>query len=239
MIILSIESSTSAASAALINDKGVLGEYTLNFKKQHSVLLMTLIDSLLKNNEVSINDLDGVVVSKGPGSFTGLRIGMATAKGLCMGANKQLLAISSLDGLAYNEISFKGIICPIMDALRDNVFVALYKSDNNKLEKLVDYSHMSIDELINKANEYDEPIIFVGDGIEKHGDKLRENIKNVSFSSPANNFAKASSLGILGFEMIKNGIHDNLNEVAPMYLRKSQAEREYDKKLELSNNGEL
>lgn len=239
MLILSIESSTSAASVALINDKGVLGEYTLNFKKQHSILLMNLIDSILKNNDVNVKDIDGIVVSKGPGSFTGLRIGMATAKGLCLGANKPLLSISSLDGLAYNEISFPGIICPIMDALRDNVFTSFYRNNNGKLEKLIDHSHMSIDELIQKSNELNEPIIFVGDGIVKHREKLNESIEKANFSSPANDFTKASSIGIIGFNMLKEGIHDDLNESAPMYLRKSQAEREYDKKMELSNNGEL
>lgn len=236
MLILSVESATSAASVAILNEKGVLGESTLNFKKQHSVILMTLIDTILKDNNLTIKDIDGFVVSKGPGSFTGLRIGMATVKGLCLGLNKPLISISTLDGLAYNELNFNGIICPIMDALRDNVFTAFYKNENGTLKKLSEHNHVSVNELVNKIKEFDEPVIFVGDGIEKHKDFLTENVENCSFASITNNFAKASSLGALGKELLEKGVHDNLNECKPMYLRKSQAEREYDKKMELSNN---
>lgn len=235
MLILSVESATSAASVALIKDDCLLSEYTLNYKKQHSVLLMTLIDELLKVNDLTIKDVDGFVVSKGPGSFTGLRIGMATVKGLCMGSKKPLISVSTLDGLAFNELNFSGIICPIMDALRDNVYTCFYKNIDGKLEKLIDYSHFSISELIEKLTELNEPVIFVGDGIEKHRVYLEDNMRNIRFSSGSNSFAKASSLGEVGLQLLKAGFSDDLNGVSPIYLRKSQAEREYDKKMELLN----
>ena len=120
MIVLSIDSSSKVATVALVNDDTLLGEYVINDKREHSVLLMPMIENLLKDCELTINDLDGFVVSKGPGSFTGLRIGMATVKGLSFGANKPYISLSSLDGLAYNLSYFSGIICPIMDALREN-----------------------------------------------------------------------------------------------------------------------
>ena len=125
MIVLSIDSSSKVATVALLNDDTLLGEYVINDKREHSVLLMPMIENLLKDCELTINDIDGFVVSKGPGSFTGLRIGMATVKGLSFGANKPYISLSSLDGLAYNLSYFNGIICPIMDALRENVYTAL------------------------------------------------------------------------------------------------------------------
>ncbi|GKX65020.1 tRNA (adenosine(37)-N6)-threonylcarbamoyltransferase complex dimerization subunit type 1 TsaB [Inconstantimicrobium mannanitabidum] len=235
MLILSVESATSAASVALIKDDGLLGEYTLNYKKQHSVLLMSLIDNLLKDNALTIKDVDAFVVSKGPGSFTGLRIGMATVKGLCMGSNKPLISVSSLDGLAFNELNFSGIICPIMDALRENVYTCFYKNVGGKLEKLIDHSHFSISELAEKLTEMNEPVIFVGDGVEKYRTYLEEHMQNIYFAANSNSFAKASSLGEIGLQLLNAGFSDDLNAVTPIYLRKSQAEREYDKKMELSN----
>ena len=116
MIVLSIDSSSKVATVALLNDDTLLGEYVINDKREHSVLLMPMIENLLKDCELTINDIDGFVVSKGPGSFTGLRIGMATVKGLSFGANKPYISLSSLDGLAYSISHFNGIICPIMNA---------------------------------------------------------------------------------------------------------------------------
>ena len=127
MIVLSIDSASKVATAALLDENNLIAEYTLNNKMEHSTLIMDMVDKLLKDSNLSIDDIDGFVVSKGPGSFTGLRIGMATIKGLSFGSNKPYISISSLDALAYSLISFDGIICPIMDALRDSVYTCLYK----------------------------------------------------------------------------------------------------------------
>ena len=116
MRILSIDSASKVATAALLDENNLIAEYTLNNKMEHSTLIMDMVDKLLKDSNLSIDDIDGFVVSKGPGSFTGLRIGMATIKGLSFGSNKPYISISSLDALAYSLISFDGIICPIMDA---------------------------------------------------------------------------------------------------------------------------
>ena len=138
MIILSIDSSSKVATAALLNNDEVLGEYVLNNKREHSVLLMPMIENLLKDCNLTINDVDGYVVSKGPGSFTGLRIGMATIKGLSFGSSKPYISISTLDALAYSSINFNGLICPIMDALRENVYTGLYKNNNGELENILE-----------------------------------------------------------------------------------------------------
>ena len=174
MIVLSIDSSSKVATVAILKDDVLLGEYILNDKREHSVILMPLIENLLKECNLSIDDIDGYVVSKGPGSFTGLRIGMATIKGMSFGNNKPYISISSLDAL-YNLISFNGIICPIMDALRENVYTALYKNNNDSLEKIMDYTALDIDELVNLLKDKNEEVIFVGDGLYKHKKYIFEN----------------------------------------------------------------
>ena len=202
MITLAIDSSSKVATAALIKDDTLLGEITLNDKKEHSVILMTIIQDLLKFHKLDVNDIDGYVVSKGPGSFTGLRIGMATIKGLSFGSNKPYVSISSLDALAYSVSAFDGIICPIMDALRDSVYTCLYKSSYNSLEKLTDYSALDLDELIELIESRNEKVIFIGDGVDKYKDYLIKNCPNCNFPPSHLNLVRASSLGELGSKLL-------------------------------------
>lgn len=231
MLVLSVDSSSSTATCAIVSDKGTLGEINLNNKKQHSVLIMDLIDKLLKDYDIKIGDIDGFVISQGPGSFTGLRIGMATIKGLSFGTNKPSVCISSLEGLAYNVINFNGLICPIIDALRNNVYSNIYKNNNNSLLALEDSQCISIDELILKLKENNEPVLFLGDGVEKYKEYLKEHLPNCSFAPNHNNFPRAASIGELGIKLLKQGIQHDLNIYAPVYLRQSQAEREYEKRM--------
>lgn len=233
MLVLSVDSSYSTATCALIKDDKILAEINLNDKKQHSVILMRLIDSILKEYEIDINDIDAFIISRGPGSFTGLRIGMATLKGLAFASKKPLISVSTLDALAYNSISFKGIICPIMDALRDNIYTCLYKNENNNLTPLIKEQCLNINELVTILKEQTLPIIFVGDGVAKHKEFLQENIPNSFFAPNHSNFPKASSVGELGIKKINDGVIENIDSINPIYLRKSQAEREYEKRMEI------
>ena len=233
MIVLSIDSSSKVATVAILKDDVLLGEYILNDKREHSVILMPLIENLLKECNLSIDDIDGYVVSKGPGSFTGLRIGMATIKGMSFGNNKPYISISSLDALAYNLISFNGIICPIMDALRENVYTALYKDNNDSLEKIMDYTALDIDELVNLLKDKNEEVIFVGDGLYKHKKYICDNFPKAHFAPVHLNIIRASSLGELGLNLLKNGICDDSNS-APIYLKKPQAERELERRLKVN-----
>lgn len=232
MKILSLDSSTESATCAILEDDRLLGEITFNYKKQHSVVLMSMIDDLLKNLKLDINSLDGFVVSKGPGSFTGLRIGASVIKGLSQGTGKPFIGVSSLDALAYNLAYTSGIICPILDALRGNVYTALYKFTENKLHKISEYMVISIDDLTSLLNKHNEPVCFVGDGVPKFKEELSFNIQNTSFAPTHLNLVRSSSLGELGLKLLKSEIYDDLYSFAPFYLRKSQAEREYDKKME-------
>jgi tRNA threonylcarbamoyladenosine biosynthesis protein TsaB len=236
MIVLSIDSATESASCAVLDNEKLLGEVSLNNKKQHSVVLMPLLDNLLKNLQLTTKDIDGYVVSKGPGSFTGLRIGMSMIKGLSQGSNKPFVSVSSLDALAYNMAYTEGIICPILDALRDNVYTALYTFNNGSLTRNTDYMALHIDELIELLKEKDVPVNFIGDALDKFRARLQESIKEVYFAPKHLNLVRASSLGELGLKLLEEGIYDDLYTSAPIYLRKPQAEREYDKKMRIESN---
>ena len=238
MIVLSMDSSSLVTTVALLKDEHLLGEFTLNFKREHSVILMEKIEMLLNDCNIDISEVDGFVVSKGPGSFTGLRIGMATVKGLSMGSNKPYLSISSLDALAYSLINFDGIICPIMDALRDSVFTCIYKNIDGKLTKVIDYSALSLEELATKLNSLGEKVIFTGDGVYKHKDYLLANIPKAIFAPNHLSIIKASSLGELGMIELKNGNFDDKNS-APLYLKKPQAVRELEQRLAMKNENRL
>jgi len=235
MRILSLDSATEVATCAILEDNNLLGESILNYKKQHSVILMPMIDSLLKNLNLSIKDIDGFVVSKGPGSFTGLRIGMATIKGLSQGTNKPFVSVSTLDALAYNMCYTSGIVCPVLDALRGNVYTALYSFTDSKLKLISDYMVISVEELVSLLEKHNQSVCFIGDGIQKNKDVLSR-LDKVSFAPAHLNIVRASSLGELGHELLSNGIEESLHNSAPVYLRKSQAERELDKKMEINSH---
>jgi len=236
MKILCLDSATESATAAIIDEDKLLGEITFNYKKQHSTIMMPMIDTLLTSTDLSIEDIDGFVVSKGPGSFTGLRIGMATIKGLAQPTGKPFVSISTLDALANNLFFSTGVICPIMDALRGNVYTNFYKVCNGSLEALGESEILSIEELINKLKNYNEPIHFMGDGTYKFKETLAENLNNAYFTPTHLNVVKASSLGEIGLRRLKNGEKEDVFTSAPIYLRPSQAEREYEEKLR-NNNG--
>lgn len=233
MIVLSIDSSSKVATVALLNDDTLLGEYVINDKREHSVLLMPMIENLLKDCELTINDIDGFVVSKGPGSFTGLRIGMATIKGLSFGANNPYISLSSLDGLAYSLSYFNGIICPIMDALRENVYTALYKNEDGEFKNIMEPTPMELPDLLEMLKEKNEEVIFTGDGLLKHKEYIKVNFPNAKFASNHVSLTRASSIGELGLNLLKQGIKDDPNS-APVYLKKPQAERELEKRMRMS-----
>lgn len=238
MNILSIDSASKVATAALLNDDGLIAEYTINNKMEHSVLIMDMIDKILKDSDLTIKDIDGFVVSKGPGSFTGLRIGMATIKGLSFGSKKPYISISSLDSLAYSLSNFDGIICPIMDALRDSVYSCLYKNINGNLEKLTDYEALDLKDLAEILNSKNEKVLFAGDGLIKYKNYLKDNVNNAYFAPKHLSLIRASSLGELGLKLLKEGKCDDSNS-APFYLKKPQAQRELESRLGLNNEHKL
>ena len=234
MIVLSIDSSSKVATVALLKDDMLIGEYVVNDKREHSVLLMPMIEKLLEESGLSVDDIDGYVVSKGPGSFTGLRIGMATIKGLSFGSTKPYISLSSLDALAYSLVNFDGLICPIMDALRSNVYTGIYKGVNDELETVLEPTPMEIEDLVSLLKEKGEKVIFTGDGLTKHKDYIKENFPEAKFAPNHLSIVRASSLGELGLKKLSNGICDDPNS-SPVYLKKPQAERELERRMKLDN----
>lgn len=236
MKILSIDTSTQCASCALIDGTKLLGEISFNYKKQHSVLMMDIIDTVLKTCGTSVSDLDGFVVSKGPGSFTGLRIGTSTIKSLAHGSNKPFVSVSSLDALAYNINTSKGIVCSIIDALRDHVYFGIYRFDSpSQCQKLCEVDRSDLDSLLEKLGEYNEPVTFIGDCLEKFGERITSANPNFGLASYNNSIVRASSLAYIGLEKLKAGENDNLFDSTPIYLVKSQAEREYEERMAKEN----
>ncbi|MCR5607463.1 MAG: tRNA (adenosine(37)-N6)-threonylcarbamoyltransferase complex dimerization subunit type 1 TsaB [Lachnospiraceae bacterium] len=231
MRLLAIDSSGMTASVAVLNEQGLMGEYTVNYKKTHSQTLLPMIDELLRFLEINKKDLDCIAVSEGPGSFTGLRIGAATAKGLALALDIPVAAVSTLEALAYNGISSENIVCPIMDARRNNVFTGLYKwNDYNKSEEpeiVMEQTAMEINELIEKINSIGEKVLFVGDGIGVYREVIAKQIK-VPYNciNDVMRNQRASSVGAIGMRNYNNGILTHGDDFEPVYLRLSQAERE-------------
>lgn len=223
MKILAIDSSSKTATAAIVDENGVIGEYSINHLK-HSVILMPMIDELLKMSDVKIHEITHIAVSEGPGSFTGLRIGAATAKGLAQALDIPVVGVSSLYGLAYNVHEFKGIICPIIDALRGNVYTFLMRG-GRELEKLSDISVCSIGELTAILKNYSEYVVFVGDGVYAYKKELEEAMGDLAVFAPhSSNMARASSIGQIAVHKIERGNVSTYIDFKPIYIRKSAAE---------------
>ena len=230
MRILAIESSSLVASVAIVEDGVTLAEYTANFKMTHSQTLLPMIDSMVSLFGIDLSTIDAIAVSGGPGSFTGLRIGSATAKGLGLALDKPLIHVPTLDGTAYNLYGAKGLICPIMDARRNQVYTGIYRFEQ-EFEVVMEQDAMDMGELIEKLNGMGECVIFLGDGVPVHEKKIRE-LMTVPFDlAPAHmNRQRAASVAALGAVYFAEGKIETAAEHGPDYLRKSQAEREREER---------
>ena len=229
MIILSIDSSTPVAGIAVSDGMQLLGEITLNTKNTHSEKLMPLVKHLLDELALSVNDLDAIAVTQGPGSFTGLRIGMATAKGLAQGAGKKLIAVPTLDCLAQNLLHYPGIICPIMNAQKKQVYTAIYRSGRDKLERLSDYQAIAVEQLAVQLKELKEDIWFVGDGVAAFADMFQELLGDACrFADGHNILPRAGALAMLAAERASEERFDDLYQAELIYIRKSEAEVQWE-----------
>lgn len=225
MKILALDTTGNVSSVALIDDEKLIGEYTINYKMTHSQTIMPMIDEIVKMTELDLKDIDYIACSQGPGSFTGLRIGAATAKGLALGLNKKIVPVPTLDALAYNIFETDKIICPIMDARRSQVYTALYMWNDGVLENITGHMATTIDDIIARADEFEMGVIFLGDGVPVHKEKLSK-YDNFILAPQSLNMQKASSVASLGFQIAKEGGAIDGSEFTPIYLRKPQAERE-------------
>ena len=241
MRILAIDSSGLVATVAVVEEENeiskTIAEYTINYKKTHSQTLLPMLDEIVKMTDMNLDTIDAIAVAGGPGSFTGLRIGSATAKGLGLALKKPLIHIPTVDGLAYNLCYTDRIICPIMDARRGQVYAGIYEFDGQKLHILEDQMAVPIEELGEKLKKYlkeGRRVTFLGDGVPVHKTKIKEEIlpgEAVTFAPANMNRQRAASVGTLGMQYYKEGKIEAAMEHEPDYLRVSQAERERKERL--------
>ena len=234
MKILALDSSGLVASVALIEDETLVAEYTMNYKKTHSQTLLPMLDEIKKAVDLDLETLDAIAVAAGPGSFTGLRIGSATAKGLGLALHKPLIGVPTLEALAYNlyDTDKDMLICPIMDARRKQVYTGVYAFREHKLITVKEQAAIPMEELLAELNKKERPVIFLGDGVPVFKDMIREKCQ-VSYSfAPAHlNRQRAGAVAALGAVYYKEGKIQTPEEHQPEYLRVSQAERERAKRL--------
>lgn len=254
MRILALDSSGLVASVAVAEadekEEQLIAEYTVNYaprlrsdgafcetnasrplknRKTHSQTLLPMLDEMLKMSEIDIDSVDVVAVASGPGSFTGLRIGCATAKGLGLALGKPVVPVPTLEGLAYNLCGTESIVCPIMDARRGQVYTGIYEFEENELKVLKGQMAVAIEELGQMLSEYDRRVVFLGDGVPVFKDALIKRImpgKDISFAPCSMNRQRAASIAALGIRYYRDGKFETAAEHRPEYLRVSQAERE-------------
>ena len=227
MKILGLDSSGLVASIAVVEDTELLGEYTINYKKTHSQTLLPMLDEVAKMIELDLESIDAIAVAGGPGSFTGLRIGSATAKGLGFALQKPLVHVPTVDALAYNLAGCKDMVCPLMDARRNQTYTGLYTFEGNQMNVLVEQCAVGIEEILEKINEQKKSVVFLGDGVPVFTPFIEKLCKvDYTVALAHMNKQRAATVAVLGMQLIKNGKFETAAEHRPEYLRLSQAERE-------------
>lgn len=234
MRILAIDTSAKVTSAAIVDDSGVLALHTSNSALTHSQALMPMVDSVLKSTGLSIEDIDGFGCAVGPGSFTGLRIGIGAIKGLGFATEKPCFGVSTLEGLAENMRGFDGLVCAVMDARCNQVYHALFKSLGGKLERLCEDTALSVDELYEslalRIKNDEKSIFLVGDGSDLCYNKLNDKLPNLTMVTQQLRFQNAASIGKLAMAELCRNEKASAADLMPIYLRLPQAEREMLKK---------
>lgn len=234
MLILALDSSAAPASAALLEDGKILSEFYINTKQTHSQTLMPMVESVLKLTNKTLDDVTCMAVSAGPGSFTGVRIGVSCVKGLSMTRNIPCAGVSTLRAMAENARQLTGIVCAAMDARCGQVYNALFRAESGKLTRLCDDRALPIAELLEECKTFTEKIYLVGDGAElcyKTFAAIRAELLQ-----PQLRFQRASGVAMAAQEMIENGQTVTPDALMPIYLRLPQAERELKAKNAQKNN---
>ena len=231
MRILAIESSAVTASVAILEDDTLVAEYTINHKMTHSQTLLPMIDEMVKMVEADLNTIDAIAVAGGPGSFTGLRIGSATAKGLALALDKQIVSVPTVDALAYNLWGSADVVCPLMDARRQQTYTGLYDFADGRMNTILPQCVVMIEEIVDQINELGRRVIFLGDGVDVFRDYINEHVKvDYDFAPAMCNKQRASAVACLGQVLYEQGRAENAADHKPEYLRLSQAERERQEK---------
>lgn len=227
MNILAIDSSGLSASVAVLSDEVIKAEFSVCNKLTHSETLMPMIDAVISSAGVALNEMDAVAVAEGPGSFTGLRIGAATAKGLAEAVHKPVIGIPTVDGLAQNMVYYDGIIVPLMDARRNETYTGIYTFEGDRLKVLREQCAVPLEDILEDVNCRNTATVFLGDGIKVFKEQIEEKCVVPHLYAPASlRLQRASSVAVLAEQYIRNGKMTDPAAFAPVYLRVSQAERQ-------------
>ena len=228
MKIIAIDSSGLVATVAVATDDTLTAEYTVNHKKTHSQTLLPMLDEVKKMTELDLDTVDAIAIASGPGSFTGLRIGSATAKGLGMALDKPIIEVPTVDALAMNMWGSSDLICPIMDARRNQVYTGFYEfGEDDGLVVLHERFAEDIETVVSMLEKYDRRVTFLGDAVPVYRDIIEEKMKTPHRYAPFNmNRQRAASLALLASKYYKEGKIVTAADHKPDYLRVSQAERE-------------
>jgi len=239
MITLGIDTTTLACSVALLQDDTLLAEATLNIKKTHSERLMPLLDNLLEESGIEREAIDAIAVAAGPGSFTGLRIGVSTARALAQGLGIPAVAVCTLDALAEAVPTPGVLICPLLDARRSQVYTALYRrilEPPYELITLLKATAIALADLVSTIASYDEPVVFLGEGLNSYAAELEKSLPTgkAIFPPPPFRVCRASLVALSGLRLLKSNSDASYREVLPIYLRQPEAERLANKENTLS-----
>lgn len=231
MKILGIDCSGLVAGVAVAEDGQLVGEYTVNYKKKHSQILMPMLDDLSRMIDLDLSTLDAVAVAGGPGSFTGLRIGSSTAKGLGLALGIPIASVPTVDALAFNLAGHRDLVCPLMDARRGQAYTGLYRFRQNEMEILTPQRAAGIEDVAAEINGRGEPAVFLGDGVPVFAGRLGELLRVPYSFAPAHlSRQRAGSVAVLGMRYFSEGRAVPAEEHRPEYLRPSQAEREREER---------
>lgn len=228
MKILAIDSSAKVAAAAICTEDKILAETVLDTGLTHSQTLMPVCASLLENARIELGEIDAFAVAAGPGSFTGLRIGIAAVKGMALPTDKPCIPVSTLEGLAYNLIGLDGIACAVMDARRNQVYNALFALADGKVTRLCEDRAISVEQLEAELSRFSQKILLCGDGALLCQSKLSNTLPDIRLAPPALRFQRASGVAAAAFHN-KNTL--TARQLIPRYLRLPQAERERNERL--------
>ena len=230
MKVLAIDTSTVMASCAVLDEENLLGEFSLNQNMGHSENLVPMVKTLLDNLNLKVSDIDLYGVALGPGSFTGLRIGIATVKAFAHVYNKPIVGVSTLEGLAFN-VRANGVIVPMIDARKNRVYAGIYKWEDGYLNNIEEPTAVEIDELLEYLNANYSNIMVNGNGIYIHREKIKDKLGDkVQFAPFIQNTCRAASIGELALLKREEGKLENCFSLVPEYIRQSQAQSDYKKK---------
>lgn len=230
MKILGIDSSGLVASAAIVSEDTVIAEFTVNNKQTHSQTLLPMIEQVVKFSGISLDELDAIAIAAGPGSFTGLRIGAATVKGLGLVTKKPVIPVPTLEGMAYQLAMTEGIICPMMDARRSQVYTGIFRMEQGRLVTCMEQCAMDVHELLERLKDYPEKIHFLGDGVPVYQSALEAFDGDYDLAPPHLSRQRGAAVALCGVRRFQENEVTSAAEFRPVYLRKSQAEREREER---------